>query len=306
MLRRRFIPVALCVCAGLLAAPAASPAYVTGIGDQQSSMFGTPAFQALSVPIVRYIAPYDAVKGGLPEDAINANAFISAARANHSRVLVAFYHSRKRPNSIPSTTTYKKAVSAFIKRFPAVKEYQPWNEANRGQVPGLFKSPSPKQSAGFYKTLKSVCRGCTLTGLDLLDQANIKPSIAYLRATQRALGSTKPTVWGLHNYSDTNRFRNKGTKAFLKAVKGQVWLTETGGIVSFGSGFPGGAAGQTRAAKALSYMFTLASSNSRIKRLYIFQWTGAQPGARFDAGLTGPDGATPRPGYYVAAAKLSR
>jgi len=36
----------------------------------------------------------------------------------------------------------------------------------------------------------------------------------------------------------------EGTKAFLKAVPGEVWLTETGGIVKFGSGFPGGAAGE--------------------------------------------------------------
>jgi hypothetical protein len=45
-------------------------------------------------------------------------------------------------------------------------------------------------------------------------------------------------------------------------------------------------------------MFRLARSNPRIKRLYIYQWTGAARNARFDAGLIDPHG-KPRPAYYV-------
>ena len=33
-----------------------------------------------------------------------------------------------------------------------------------------------------------------------------------------------------------------------------------------------------------------------MQRLYVYNWTGAGCGARFDAGLTNPDG-TPRAGY---------
>ena len=46
----------------------------------------------------------------------------------------------------------------------------------------------------------------------------------------------KPRIWGLHNYRDTNKRKGQrlgGTKRLLKAVKGEVWLTETGGIVKF-------------------------------------------------------------------------
>ena len=45
-------------------------------------------------------------------------------------------------------------------------------------------------------------------------------------------------------------------------------------------------------------MFGLASSNSQIKRLYVYEWTGAGQSAIFDAGLTDYRH-SPRPGYVV-------
>jgi hypothetical protein len=286
-----------------LAAPAAAHADpLIGIGDQRANMFASPLFEKLDVPIVRYIAPYDAMNQGV--DARNADAFISAAQASGAKVLVAFYHSRAHPMRMPSTAAYTKAVQKFIAAFPYVREYQPWNEANRGTVPGQFRSPTPRQSANYYMALRKVCRGCTVTGLDVLDQINIAPSLRYVRAFQR-LARPAPKLWGLHNYSDTNRNSSSRTRAFLRAVRGSVWLTETGGIVKFGANFPGGRKGQARAAKALKLMFKIARSQPRIKRLYIFQWTGSGSGARFDAGLTNPNG-TARPGYRVVAREIGR
>jgi hypothetical protein len=296
MLRR--LAVSACALSVVLAVPAASHADpLIGIGDQQASMFSSPLFQRLDVPIVRYIAPYDAMDQG--PDARRADAFIRAAEADGKKVLVAFYHSREDPEVLPSTAAYTKAVQRFIAAFPYVREYQPWNEANRGDVPGQFKSPTARQAAGYYTALRKVCTGCTVTGLDLLDGVNMAPSLRYLKQFQK-LARPAPKVWGLHNYSDTNRNSTTRTKQFLKAVRGSVWLTETGGIVKFGAGFPGGSKGQTRAAKALELMFKIADSNGRIKRLYIFQWTGSSSRARFDAGLMNPNG-TQRPGYKVVA-----
>jgi hypothetical protein len=144
-------------------------------------------------------------------------------------------------------------------------------------------------------------------GLDVLDGASIKPTIAYIQKFQRTVRSAHkslPTLWGLHDYSDTNRFRSSGTKAVLKAVKGQIWLTETGGVVQFAPSFTNRSGkGLARAAKALRYMFSLAASNPRIKRLYIFQWTGSAADVRFDAGLIGPGG-QPRSGYFVVCQHL--
>jgi hypothetical protein len=81
-----------------------------------------------------------------------------------------------------------------------------------------------------------------------------------------------------------------------------VWLTETGGIVKFGSSFPCSTA---RAANRLSFMFHLANlfRTSGVDRLYIYNWTGAGCSARFDAGLTSPSG-TPRAGYSVVRKAL--
>jgi hypothetical protein len=113
-----------------------------------------------------------------------------------------------------------------------------------------------------------------------------------VRRYRRHLAGT-PAIWGLHNYADANRFRESGLRDLLRAVPGDVWLTETGGLVSFGRSFP---PDEARAAKAVRYAVKLARDNERVKRVYLYNWTGAQPGARFDAGLVGPDGAV-RPGY---------
>jgi hypothetical protein len=136
--------------------------------------------------------------------------------------------------------------------------------------------------------------------LDVLDQGD---AVSYIKTFLRyAKAPGNPKIWGLHNYSDTNRFRSRGTHRILRTVKGQVWLTETGGVVKFGRAFPYSPA---RAAKATTYMFRLAKISRRISRMYIYQWTGAKRNARFDSGVIGPDG-RPRPAYTVIRHKLGR
>ncbi|HTA14743.1 MAG TPA: hypothetical protein VK781_07790 [Solirubrobacteraceae bacterium] len=279
--------------------------YLTGIGDEQTEMFTNPLWQQLHTKIARYIAPYDAAVR--PYSLQLARAWIGAAEAAHQQVLVAFYHSEYTPTKMPSIGGYQADVQKFIKLFPKVRQYQPWNEANRGNLAKMFDSPSAVSSAKYYKALKSVCKGCTVLGLDILDSANVSPSLRYIAEFKREIHRLKtamPSVWGLHNYSDTNRFSSSRTRAILASVPGQVWLTETGGIVQFGGAFPNKkGSGLTRAAKALSYMFKIASSNPRIRRLYIFQWSGATGTARFDAGLTDSH-FNPRPGYVVVCEHL--
>jgi hypothetical protein len=299
--------LAALLAAGALTLPmgARAASYLTGFGDQQASMFANPLYRQLGTRIARDIVPYDVADRA--EDLALFRAWYQSAQADGVTPLIAFYHSRVAPLRLPSVASYKREVAKFIKMFPAIRSYQPWNEANRGDVSGQFKSPSAATSARYYLTLKSACHGCQVVGLDMLDGASIKPTIAYIKQFQSALRAAHkplPTLWGLHNYSDTNRFRSSGTRAVLQAVKGQVWLTETGGVVQFAPDFTNHAGkGLARAAKALRYMFSLAASNPRIKRLYIFQWTGSLPDVRFDAGLIGPEG-MPRAGYYVVCQRL--
>jgi len=287
--------------------------YLTGIGDEHTEMFTNPLWTQLHTKIARYIAPYDAAVR--PYSLQVAREWIGAAEAAHQQVLVAFYHSEYTPTKMPSIAVYQRDVKKFLALFPKVKQYQAWNEANRGTIVEIVKgkrhtalvSPSATQSAQYYKALRAVCRGCSLTGLDILDGPSVSPSLRYIAEYKHEIARLKvpmPKLWGLHNYSDTNRFQSTRTRAILAAVPGQVWLTETGGIVQFGSAFPNKkGSGLTRAAKALAYMFKIASSNKRITRLYIFQWSGANGSVRFDAGLMDPS-YLPRPGYVVVCKQL--
>jgi hypothetical protein len=285
----------------------ASSTYLTGIGDQQTEMFTNPDWKRLKTRIARYIAPYDAAVR--PYSLQQASAWIHAAEAAHQQVLIAFYHSEYTPTKMPSVAVYRRDVQKFIKLFPHVRQYQPWNEANRGNVPHLFDSPSAPAAARYYQALKRVCHGCTIVGLDVLDQDDDAPTLRYIAEFKREIYRLKtimPRLWGLHNYSDTNRFSGSRTRAIVAAVPGQVWLTETGGIVQFGRGFPNKhGSGLIRAVKALKKMFAIANSTPRIKRLYIFQWSGASQAARFDAGLMDPH-FRPRPGYVTVCQALHR
>ena len=67
-----------------------------------------------------------------------------------------------------------------------------------------------------------------------------------MQAFQKAVGKRR-VIWGLHNYIDANRFRTRGTKALLQAVKGDIWFTETGGLVKRTQRLEGRAPGVDRA-----------------------------------------------------------
>jgi hypothetical protein len=197
-----------------------------------------------------------------------------------------------------------------MKDFPNVHQYQPWDETNRGNVRYSYEkynSPTAVESAEYYKALRHVCPKCTILGLDILDQNEVGSTLTYIaefKAELRHLRVPTPTLWGLHNYSDTNRFSSERTRAILNAVPGDIWLTETGGIVKFGGAFPNAhGEGLKRAAKALGFMFAIASAHARIRRLYIYQWTGGTASTIFDSGLTDAKH-RPRPGYVIVCAHL--
>jgi len=279
--------------------------YMTGIGDEQDKMFSSPLWRQLHTKIARYIAPYDAV--ARPYSLAKATAWIHAAEAQHQQVLVAFYHSEYTPTRLPSVATYQRDVAKFVKLFPRVKQYQAWDEANRGNEPHQFSSPSAVEDAKYYQALIRSCRGCTAVGLDVLDAQQIGPTLTYISEFRREVYRLKtimPKVWGLHNYSDINRRESWRTADLVRALGGEVWLTETGGIVHFGGGFPNAhGAGLTRAATVLKYMFGVAGSHAKIKRLYIYNWTGGTSRTRFDAGLMNARG-QPRAGYVFVCKQL--
>jgi hypothetical protein len=311
------LALAAALCALLLAVPSAiggpaakprahaSASFLTGIGDEGLAMFVNPLWQQLHTKIVRYIAPYDAAVHA--DDLARAKAWIGHAEADHQQVLVAFYHSQHSPTKLPSLSSYQKDVAKFVKDFPHVRQYQSWDEANRGNISHVLASPSATSAARYYQALKRVCPGCTVIGLDVLDASTINATLNYISEFKREvvrLHTVMPSIWGLHNYSDINRLESWRTRELTKAFGGQVWLTETGGIVQFKPSFKNTrGSGLTRAAKVLKYMFAVAASHPQIKRLYIYNWAGGNSSTRFDAGLMNAH-QQPRAGYVVVCKAL--
>jgi hypothetical protein len=131
-----------------------------------------------------------------------------------------------------------------------------------------------------------------------------------MRTWYQALSATyrrRATLVGIHNYGDVNRVRTTFTSSIIRQAhkynrSTKFWFTETGGIVKFGGSFP---CSTSRAASRLKNMFQLARTyhSSGVERAYVYNWTGAGCDARFDAGLTAPDGAT-RQAYTVLRQQL--
>ena len=80
----------------------------------------------------------------------------------------------------------------------------------------------------------------------------------------------------------------------LATVPGTVWMTEVGGLYSYGRSFP---PSTSRQVGAVRWMTRLAASSPGVRRLYYYSFDG---GGTFDAGLLWPDG-TARPAYTVFA-----
>ena len=280
-----------------LAAPTvASANYRVGMSEQSAAMFSQPAWQSLKLKRVRYIVPWDWYKNS--GQVAEVNGYMGAAHAAGQDVLIAFsarrgcYENGKYSKSsacrAPSTSAYKSAVTRFHKQFPYVKTFSPWNEENHVSQPTYS---SPKRAVEYYDTLRRACKGCTVMAADVLDQSNVT---GWLRQFLR-YSHGRGRIWGLHNYKDVNRHQTKGLTSVLRTVPGELWLTETGGIVTF---LPSFKTSLSRSASATKYMFQLADrydsrrsgNRSKLTRLYVYRWFGEPSGARFDAGLVNRDG----------------
>jgi hypothetical protein len=307
-MRRILIPIAAVIA--VLAVPAGAGAYTLGVSDQQAGTFTNPLFAPLKFKAARYITAYDVMDS--PADKAQLDAWLTAARGAHQKILVSFEHSHRgsRAKNLPTVAAYTKELKKFKKAYPFVTQISPWNEVNRkifavgdGTYQGQPTWNSPKRVAQYYMAARKVFPGKTIVGIDILDENNVNRTIKYLKSFLRFAKPT-PKIIGFHNYSDTNRFSTTRTKRVLATFHGKVWLTETGGIVKLGTSLPFSLA---RAQRALGCMFTLAKTNSRISALFVYQFNPAPDPqtARFDAGLINPDG-TPRPGYEVVKTRKAR
>jgi hypothetical protein len=273
-------PVLLMTLLAIAVLPAAGAhaKVAIGIADNKSDMFTDARFTALQIKYVRVMVPYDAMHDFPTRTWLDG--WMAAAKAAGARPLVTFDRSRKRTSHNPSAAQMAKSLKDLRKRYPFVKEFATWNEANINK--------RPETVARWWTAMRKACPTCTVLGADLLDRANVGN---WAQRFVKAAGRT-PKAWGLHNYTDANTLKTTGTRKLLSAVKGAVWFTETGGVVSRhnGSGirFPTSA---THAALATTFVFsTLVKLSPRVQRVYLYHWnTGAGDGRTWDSGLIGPD-----------------
>jgi hypothetical protein len=296
-----------------------------GLGDQNASTFSNPSFKKLGVKRTRLIVPWNAINSAAGRSQLDQ--WMNAARADHLSVLVAFNPAQgskcpKRPCSIPSAKSYTSAFKAFRKRYSFVKEFNFWNETNSATQPtGPTNASVLKKTVALYKAARSVCgRKCLVSGPDLLDQGVGDPRRSVRVRNQRRMaqwvsmflryaGSRNyPKVWGLHNYGDTNYGRSTGTAFVVNNIarKGQIWVTETGGIYSFRlqSGQLTFKPNASRQAKATTNAYKVARKFGRITRLYYYQWRKNNSNDYFDAGIIDFSGKL-RPAY-TALTKLPK
>ena len=273
------------------AASAQTPAYtIVGMGEQSPDMFEDARFHATGIRHARLLVPYDLVKaGGWPLH--SADVWLARARRDGIEPLVSFGHamSKKDQFRLPSVREYATRVAEFRARYPWVREFSTWNEANLGSVQPTGRHP--RRTAVFYRALKRQCPDCTVVAVELLVTSNWR-MWRWIRAFRERAGRGR-LIFGLHNYPDVTRLRTKATRLFLRRVRNaEVWITETGGIVrhrrfKYNEG---------RAARVIRHVFHLADAFPRITRLYLYNWR-YDGNTRWDSGLISEEG-TERMGYY--------
>jgi hypothetical protein len=280
-----------------LSVPAAANAFSVGISDQKLGMWSDPRFDKLGIKDVRLMMSYDLVLKG---DFSRYDQWMAAASVRGADVLLTIQHHSRKAMRLPSFSQYRRTVRILRKRYPWVKSMSAWNEANHVSQPTWNR---PRRAAQYYNIMRRECRGCRVVAADVLDGKNM---LGWLATFKRY--AKKPRIWGLHSYADANYFRPfsySSTRQLLRAVKGEVWLTEAGGIVRFRDRYRGGKRGEARAARAVNHTFKVARSSGRIKRVYLYHWDADPKFVTWDSGFVAANGRA-RPSLEVLRKEINR
>ena len=283
----------------VLALPAGAAALVVGIGDQHPYMFHDPRFQALGIRYARRTIGWNALQNRGQASALST--WLSAARADHVSPLISFEQSSspRAHKRLPSPAQLGRQFRALRARYPWVRDFATWNEADYCGQPTCHR---PALVAAYYSEMHHICPQCDVLGAELLDEPNM---VAWVRSFARALHG-EPMIWGLHNYIGANRLQTASTRSLLAATRVPIWFTETAGLVArhnhSAHDFPESA---SHAARVTRFVFErLARLSPRIQRVYLYQWQAARNRrAPWDSALIGASGA-PRPAFAVLVREL--
>lgn len=265
-----------------------------GIADQHPELFTDPLFVQAGITHARLLVGWN----GIYDDAQRKQMddFLYAAKAQNIDVLITFGNSRANGRDRPTPDAFRQAFHQVRIRYPWVTEFATWNEPN-------LQGAKPELTARYWRALRHDCPTCTLLAADMVDTANMRPWITRFRKAAKL----EPKYWGLHNYVDANTFRTAGTRAIVAVTKGEIWLTETGGVVErHNTSAIVFATGSEHAAAAVRFIFNrLVPTSPRIRRVYLYNWRASPGPSTWDSALTSADG-TPRPAYIELRSQLQR
>jgi hypothetical protein len=276
---------------------------VIGVGEQKPVMFDSKRWSALQLRTARYTAPWDALRD--PQQLALLDAWMASARRSHVRVLLGFAHSlrtQQLAKRVPTPRQFEREFKRFRARYPRVRDWLVWNEANH---PGSPTARHPRRAAQLFDVVARTCRGCNVVAADVLDTSNMATWVARFRSAARHT----PRIWGLHNYGDANGLKTRSTLRLLSITRGRIWFTETGGLVTRRV-YEGRRVVHTyryslrHAAKSTAHVLALTCLSRRIARVYLYHWQPPQKVTNWDSGLVDWRG-RPRPAYRALRRWLS-
>lgn len=272
-----------------------------GIADQKPWVFGDERLADLGFGYTRRSVAWDALR--YRDQREDLDAWVDGAESVGAEPLITLARSRRTIGRRYRPPTPAQILREFLrmrKRYPGVKTWSAWNEAN---MCGVGTCGRPELVARYYNAMRRNCPGCKILAADLLDQPNM---VRWARAFRRA-ARFEPKYWGLHGYVDANRLQTTRTASLLKAVRGEVWLTEIGGLVARRNRSTVKLRqGKAHAARATRFIFDrLARLDRRVARIYIYHWRSSTRRDSWDSALIGSDD-RPRPALAVVERVLAQ
>jgi hypothetical protein len=287
---------ALAALGAALSAPPAQARVIVGIGQQTPEIFRSPHWAELQAPNVRYITPWDVIDDPLQLEKLDI--WMTAANGVGAEVMIGFQKSLKSARSgkvLPSPRRYARAFRAIRERYPNVRNWVPWNETNHATA---LTGDRPRRAAQYFNIVTRQCPKCNVVAGDVLDLPNME---SWIKRFQRHT-KTRPKIWGLHNYHDANAKLSDSTKKLLRITSGQIWFTETGGLVKRRLNERGGMKTRTygtrSAARATRHVLNLSRISKRIRRIYLYHWLAPSRFTTWDSALTDHK-MRPRRSYHV-------
>jgi hypothetical protein len=270
-----------------------------GLADNRPETMLDPRFTATGIKRVRVTVPYDDIALGGERLAVQ-DAWFAAAQRQGIEPLVTFFRSTRGKTILPSAEEFRRHFRLFRQRYPWVRLFSTWNEANFTAQP---TSSDPARTARFYRMAQQECSGgrCAVLACDFRPDGT-RRSALWLAAFKRGIG-TGPHRWGLSSYVDVNRRSMRLTRDFLRQTEGPVWVNEVGAINFFGKGLAPDLNRQTR---VMSYLMgTYPRVSPRLERMYVYHWRAAAGDTLFDSGLLDAEG-RPRPAYYLLFSAIGK